>query len=150
MEAWRQILRGDWRYVLAGFAVTLLWNLLATLRWGIIVDQMAGVRRFCPYPHLFTFHMIGMLTGQILPITVGMLGSRPAALSLSRGMSLKRAGLSVFLDKLFDLILALLLVVPAALYLVGWISLPLALGLMVALALLGALILGWQFEGRCA
>jgi uncharacterized protein (TIRG00374 family) len=90
--------------------------------------------------------MIGMLIGQVVPVTVGMLGGRPVALSLSQGVSLKRSALSVFLDKLFDLILALLLVVPVALYLVGWISRTLAFGLIAGLVVLGGLVIAWQYE----
>lgn len=145
VEAWRQVLGGDWRYVLAALAVTALWNLLATYRWATIARQMVGGVSI-PFRHYFTYHMIGMFAGQVLPITVGMLGGRPAALSLSQGVPLRRSGLSVFLDKVFDLGLALLLVGPAGLYLVDWVSLPLALGLMAGMAALGSLLVAWKFE----
>jgi len=101
IEAWQQIVRGDWRYVLAAFGATLLWNLVAAYRWSLIA------RRVTEEPE---------------------------------------GGLSVFLDKLFDLLLALLLVTPVALYLVGWIQQPLALSLMGGTAMLGALLVGWQYE----
>ncbi len=146
VEAWQQIIHGDWRYILAAFAVTLLWNVVAAYRWSIIANEVIDFQEPCPYRYYFTYHMIGMLIGQVVPVTVGMLGGRPVALSLSRSVSLKRAALSVFLDKLFDLILAVLLVTPVALYLVGWISLPLALGAMGAIALAGLLLVIWQYE----
>ncbi len=145
-EAWQQIVRADWRYLLAALAVTLLWNLAAAYRWSLIAGEISTEAGQCPFPYYFTYHMIGMLTGQVVPITVGMLGGRPVALSLSRGISLKRSALSVLLDKLFDLLLALLLVAPVAVYLVGGISLPLAFGLMGGLALVGAVLLGWKYE----
>ncbi len=146
VEAWRQILGGDWRYVLAAFAVTLLWNLVAACRWALITTQVMGAADRCPYRYYFTYHMIGMVTGQVVPVSVGMLGGRPAALSLSRGGSVRRALLSVLLDKLFDLLLALLLVVPVAFYLVGWLDLAPALGAMGGLVAVGAVLLGWQYE----
>jgi len=146
IEAWQQIVHGDWRYVLAAFGVTLLWNLVAAYRWSLIAHHVTEEPSVTPYRYYFTYHMLGMMVGQVLPITVGMLGGRPVALSLSRGVSLKRAGLSVLLDKLFDLLLAVLLVTPVALYLVDWISQPLALGLMVGLVAVGALLVGWQYE----
>lgn len=145
-EAWRQILHGDSRYVLAAAGVTLLWNFVAAWRWAIIANHLVGSPEPTPFRYYFTFHMLGMFIGQVVPITAGMLGGRPVALSLSRGVSLKRAGLSVFVDKLFDLLLALLLATPIALFLVKWIDLTLALSLMGAVAL-GALIGFWfQFE----
>jgi len=145
VEAWRQVLRGDWRYVLAALGVTALWNLLAAYRWATIARPMVGEAAI-PFRHYFTYHMIGMFAGQVVPITVGMLGGRPTALSLSQGVPLRRSALSVFLDKVFDLGLALLLVVPVALYLVDWISLPLALGLMAGMAALGSLFVAWKYE----
>jgi uncharacterized protein (TIRG00374 family) len=146
IEAWQQIVRGDWGYVLAALAVTLLWNMVAAYRWSLVTQQVAGEPANFAYKYYFTYHMIGMVTGQVLPITIGMLGGRPAALSLSREVSIRRAALSVFLDKFFDLMLALLLVGPVALYLIDWIDLPLALGLMGGMVLFGAAVVGWKYE----
>jgi uncharacterized protein (TIRG00374 family) len=145
VEAWQQVLGGDWRYVLAALGVTALWNLLAAYRWATIARHVVD-NRSIPYRHYVTYHMIGMFTGQVVPITVGMLGGRPVALSLAHGVPLRRSALSVFLDKVLDLALALLLVVPVALHLVDWISLPLALGLMGAMAVLGAVLAAWKYE----
>lgn len=146
VEAWRQIARADGRYLVAAFLLTLLWNVVAAYRWALIAGQVSAEAKACPFRYYLTYHMIGMLTGQVVPISVGMLGARPVALNLSRGVSLKRAALSVFLDKLFDLIQALLLVIPVALFLVGWISLPLALGLMAATTVVGLVATGWKYE----
>jgi uncharacterized protein (TIRG00374 family) len=145
VEAWQQIVKGDWRYALAALAVTLLWNLVAAFRWSLIANRVVGAK-ICAFRYFFTYQMIGMLTGQVVPITVGMLGARPVALSLSQQVSLKRSALSVFLDKLFDLALALLLVIPVALYLVGWIERPLAFWIMGSLVVVGALLIAWKYE----
>ena len=145
VEAWQQILDGDWRYVLAALGVTLAWNLVATYRWSLIANQLFG-HEVCAFRYYFTYQMIGMLIGQVVPITVGMLGGRPVALSLSQQVSLRRSALSVVLDKLFDLILALLLVTPVALYLVGWIERPVAFGIMAGVALGAVLLIAWQYE----
>lgn len=145
VQAWQQILDGDWRFVLGVLAVTIAWNLVAAYRWSLIANEVVG-RKICSFRYFYTYQMIGMLIGQVVPITIGMLGGRPAALSLSQEVSLKRSALSVFLDKLFDLILALLLAVPVALYLVGWIERPLAFGLMGSLVVAGILALAWYYE----
>ena len=145
VEAWEQILQGDWRYVLAALAVALLWNLVAAFRWMLIANQVMGAR-VCAFRYFFTYQMIGMLAGQVVPVTIGMLGARPVALSLSQQAPFVRSALSVFLDKLFDLALALLLVVPVALFLVGWIERPLAFGIMGGAVVVGALLIGWQYK----
>ncbi len=146
IEAWQQIFQGDPLYVLAALAAALAYNLLAAYRWHLIAGSVTQGQPGCPYRFYFAYHMIGMLTGQIVPIGVGMLGGRPMALSLSGRVTLRRAALSVVLDKFFDLILALLVAGPVALYLVDWISLPLAGALMAAAALAGLLLVGWQYE----
>jgi uncharacterized protein (TIRG00374 family) len=146
IKAWEQILQADWRYVVAAFVVTLAWNMVAAFRWSLIAKKVVPGTEDCPYPYFFTYQMIGMLIGQVVPITVGTLGGRPVALSLSRGVSLKRSVLSVLLDKLFDLLLAVMLVVPVALYLAGWIDLSLAFGLMGAVVALGFLLMASRYE----
>jgi len=145
INAWQVIVQADWRYVFVAFVVTLLWNLVATYRWSLIANQVVDFPEPCPFRYYYTYQMIGMLTGQVLPITVGMLGGRPVALSLSRSVSLRQSALSVFVDKLFDLILALLLVLPVALFLVDGISLYVALGLMASTVIVGAIVIGLRY-----
>jgi uncharacterized protein (TIRG00374 family) len=145
-QAWQQVLRADWRYLLAALGITLSWNLLSAYRWALLAERVAGGASAIPLRYYLTFHLIGMLTGQVLPIGVGMLGARPVALHLSRGVSLRRATLSVLLDKLFDPILALLLVGPVALHLIGGLELPVALALMAGTAAAGAAVVGWRYE----
>jgi uncharacterized protein (TIRG00374 family) len=145
LETWQQIIQADWRYVLAALTATLLWNMVAAYRWALIARHIAG-DTICPYRYFFTYQMLGMLVGQIVPITVGMLGARPVALSLSQGVPLRQSALSVFLDKLFDLTLALLLVVPVALYLVGWLERSVAFALMTGIVVIGAAMIGWQYD----
>jgi uncharacterized protein (TIRG00374 family) len=143
--AWQQILRGDLAYVVATLAVTILWNMLAAYRWSLLARQVVG-QRICAYRYFLTYQAIGMLIGQVVPITVGMLGGRPVALSLSQQVSLRRSALSVLIDKLFDLALALLLALPVALYLIGLIDLGVALGGISGLVLAGAALIGWKYE----
>ncbi|MBN1658168.1 MAG: flippase-like domain-containing protein [Anaerolineae bacterium] len=145
-DAWQQIVNGDWGYAAAALAVTIAWNLLAAFRWASISRWVLADAGPLPFRYYFTYHMIGMFMGQVVPITVGMLGARPVALSLSQEVSLRRSAVAVLLDKLFDLLLALLLVGPVALYLVGWLGLTTTLVLMVCAVILGAIVVGWQYE----
>ncbi len=146
VEAWRQIIQSDWRYLLAGLAATLVWNLIAAYRWYLIADAVTEGNPGPGYRYYFTYHMLGMAIGQLVPISVGMLGGRPVGLSLSGTVPIRRAILSVVLDKFFDVILALSFLIPVACYLVDWISLPLALGLMAAIAIVEAVLISWQYE----
>lgn len=146
VEDWQQIIQSDWRYLLAGLAAALVWNLIAAYRWFLIADAVTEGKHGPAYRYYFTYHMLGMAIGQLVPISVGMLGGRPVALSLSGTVPLRRAVLSVVLDKFFDVILALSLLIPIACYLVDWISLPLALGLIAVIVVVEASLIGWQYE----
>lgn len=145
-DAWRKITQADWRPLLAALGFSMVWYLVAAYRWTLIARQMGPEAAACPFRYYVTYHMLGMLTGQVVPVSVGMLGTRPLALNLSQGVPLRRAALSVFLDKTFDVLLALILVLPVALYLADWVSLGLSLALMGAAALLGAIVIGWRYE----
>lgn len=145
-DAWEQMVNGDWRYAVAALIVTAAWNLLAAFRWASISRWVLGDAGNLPFRYYFTYHMIGMFLGQVVPITVGMLGGRPVALSLSQEVSLRRSAVAVLLDKLFDLFLALLFIVPVALYLVGWLGLTTTLILMACAVIGGAIVVAWQYE----
>ena len=146
IEAWQQITQAEWQYVLAAFVIATLGSMVGAFRWSLIAEEVVAAPEPTPYRYYFTYQMIGMLIGQVVPITVGMLGGRPMALSLSRGVSFRRAALSVVIDKAFDLYLALLLAGPVALYLVGWLKLPVAGALMGVMLAIGGLLVGWQYE----
>ena len=145
-NAWEQMVNSDWGYAARVLGITIAWNLLAAFRWASISRWVLGDAGRLPFRYYFTCHMIGMFLGQVVPITVGMLGGRPVALSLSQQVSLRRSALSVLLDKLFDLFLALLVALPAALYLVGWLSLTTTLVIMAVAVVAGAIAIGWQYE----
>lgn len=145
-NAWEQMVNGDWRYAAGALGVTVMWNLLGAFRWALITRHLLGEAGKLPFRFYFTYHMMGMFLGQVVPITVGMLGGRPVALSLSQKVSLKRCAVAVLLDKLFDLFLALLFVGPVALHLVGWLEMTPALVLMGGAVVLGAIIVAWQYE----
>ena len=146
VEVWRQIAQSDLRYVVLGLAATLVWNLVAAYRWYLIAEAVTEGNPGPGYRYYFTYHMLGMAIGQLVPISVGMLGGRPVALSVSGTVPLRRAVLSVVLDKFFDLILALLLLIPVACYLVDWISLGVTFGLMAAVVIAAAALMGWHYE----
>jgi uncharacterized protein (TIRG00374 family) len=145
-EVWRQIFQANPLYLAAFLAVLLAWNLVATYRWYLIAGAVTQGHPGSSFPQYFTYHMIGMLTGQILPIGVGLIGGRAVALTLAGKVPLSRSALSVVLDKFFDVVLAALLAVPAALYLVDWITLPMTVVLVAIVVLLGLVLVGWQYE----
>lgn len=146
VDVWVQLLQANFWYILAILAVTILWNVVATYRWSIIADRITQDIYHVPFRYYFAYQMIGIVTGQIVPVTLGMLGGRAVALTLSKGVPLRYSLLSTFIDKLFDLGLALLLAIPVALGLAGWISLTYTLMIMGLIAVFVIAFLAWRFE----
>ena len=71
VEAWRRIIQSDWRYLLAGLVATLVWNRIAAHCWFLIADAVTEGNPGPRYRYYFTYHMLGMAIGQLVPISVG-------------------------------------------------------------------------------
>ncbi len=126
-----------WAFVAAGSAA-----FLTSMRWGLIVNSLEG-RVVGSRLHYFHYVMMGKISSLFVSQYLGDYGVRPLALRASGTTTLGRAFYSVLLDRLFDLILSLLLVLPTLLYLVKIISAD-------VLMLLIVIVLGsyWAISAR--
>jgi uncharacterized protein (TIRG00374 family) len=142
LEALRRVARIDLRYLACAFVGAALAAFVTSLRWGLIVDALEGSAAGSRL-HYFYYVMMGKLSSTFVSQYVGDYGVRPLALKASGKTTVGRAVYSVFLDRLFDLILSLLFLVPGLLF----------LGRVVSAEVLSALILlsvgtYWVVSGR--
>jgi uncharacterized protein (TIRG00374 family) len=101
-------------YLAAALVAATAAAFLTSLRWGAIVNSLEG-RVVQSKLNYFYYVMLGKMSSLFVSQYVGDYGARPLALKASSGTALGRAFYSVLLDRLFDLILSLLYVVPTAL-----------------------------------
>ncbi len=129
VEALRQVARVNPLYLIGAFVATGLSAFVTSVRWGLIVNALEGRRAATPL-YYFYYVMMGKISSTFVSQYVGDYGVRPLALKTSSNTSMGRAFYSVLLDRFFDLMLSLLLVVPGLMYLGGFVS-PEALAVLV-------------------
>ncbi len=97
----------------------LVWS--AAYRWRMIAIRLVGGGSvsFTRFVHYF---LLGRLLGFLLPAEATDVGIRTLALRRSGRLSLAGAAYSVLLDRLFDFVVLIWLVIPALLCLGGWIG----------------------------
>jgi len=123
-------------FLLLCFAANLLLFVTSSLRWGYVINKIEGYK-VCSYYNYFVFFMSGRFLGQYISRAGGDLLLRPALLNRVNGVALKKGIYATFLEKTFDLMLILILIIPAVLYLFkitpGYISLLIAITSFAAL-----------------
>jgi uncharacterized protein (TIRG00374 family) len=105
-----------WAFVAAASAAYV-----TSLRWGLIVEALEGSTGRSKLRY-FYYVMMGKISSTFVSQYVGDYGVRPLALKASGATSMGRAVYSVLLDRFFDLMLSLLLLVPVSLYLAEVVS----------------------------
>ena len=121
VEALRRVASVNLWYLACAFVGAGLAAVVTSLRWGLIVDALEGPSARSRL-HYFYYVMMGKISSTFVSQYVGDYGVRPLALKASGATSMGRAFYSVLLDRVFDLMLSLLFLVPGSLYLAGVVS----------------------------
>ena len=141
VEALTVVARPNVLYLLYAFAFSASADVLTSLRWGGIVNALEGKVVQSRLSYLY-YVMLGKLSSVFVSQYVGDYGARPLALRASSGTSLSKGFYSVLLDRLFDLILSLLFVVPAVLCFLNvvppYLAVPVSLVVVAAYWTVGA------------
>jgi uncharacterized membrane protein YbhN (UPF0104 family) len=124
-------------FLIGAFGCTLAIVLCIGLRWSMFVQAVSvsspRVLESCRY---FLWNRV---IGFVVPKDLSDVGGRVLLLTTRHGVSPSEAAVSVLLDRLFDLALALILLGPALLFLSGVVSLQgFVIGLVVLLLTGGA------------
>ncbi|MBU4332069.1 flippase-like domain-containing protein [Patescibacteria group bacterium] len=134
--SWRSLLGVNITYLTLSFFTSLIMCGLFSYRWGLIVNyvQKAKVMSFIEY---FFYYTLSFLIGSFTIHEPVSFTARVAALKASKKISLFKATSATLIERIFDLINLLLVVVPSLLFFLNIISLGLALALScLAIALL--------------
>lgn len=120
-EALSRVAHGDPVYLFATLLVIGGITLIGSLRWRLLVSALT---RQPPLPvrQIYHYNIIGRFISLFAPRGVGDFAARPLALRTGGGSSLGIAVYSTLLDRMFDYILLVLLVVPALLYVARIVS----------------------------
>jgi uncharacterized protein (TIRG00374 family) len=113
VEAWRQLLDADGRWVGVAFGCTAALTFVTATRWGTIANALAGTR-LCSTRAYYHYLMMGRTAGLVLPETVAVHTVGPLTMKAGGHASFGLAFSSLLIDKLFDLGLSGLLLLPTA------------------------------------
>jgi uncharacterized protein (TIRG00374 family) len=104
-----------WIFVFGMFLSTFAFILLHTLRWKKIVDAISGKKG----ENLFSFYkwvIHSYVLGYIMPIDVSLIGVRTYYLTQYKHLSLPASLFSVTLDRLLDVLIFFVVLIPSIFY----------------------------------
>jgi uncharacterized protein (TIRG00374 family) len=117
----------------AGLAITALivHTALTAYKWGIVTQKLTPDNQQ-PLKFYFFYTTLGSLTMQVMPQYVGMVMVQNLALRVHKVGSVSRGFLSVVYDQFFNLLIPSLLFPTSILYVLGYISLSVAVFIWIA------------------
>lgn len=102
-------------------------------RWGTLANALGGGRigAWHDYYHYF---IVSRMLGFLVPKDISDLGGRTVWLNQLHGLTLSRAGASVIIDRLFDMLCAAIFLLSVLPYWLGCFQASVGIGLMFVLA----------------
>lgn len=134
-----------WIYVLGMFLVTFAFILLHTLRWKKIVDALSK-RQGTSFLPFYRWMIHSYTLGYIMPKDVSLVSVRTYYLKQYENLPLSASLFSVALDRLLDIVVFLIVVIPCLLFVTKILS-P-AISFMVMALSVGALLLILRWKGE--
>lgn len=118
-------------YAGAAIAALILHTFLTAYKWGLVTQKLTPDNQQPQKFYLF-YTTLGSLTMQFMPQYVGMVMIQNLALRVHKISSFSKGFLSVVYDQFFNLLIPLLLFPTSILYVLGYISLSVAVWAWIA------------------
>lgn len=121
----------------AGLAITtlIIHTVLTAYKWGLVTQKLTPDNHQ-PLKFYLFYTTLGSLTMQFMPQYVGMVMVQNLALRIHKISSFSKGFLSVVYDQFFNLLIPLLLFPTSILYVLGYISLGVAIFIWIATIIL--------------
>jgi uncharacterized membrane protein YbhN (UPF0104 family) len=119
-----RVLEADPIWLVSAFACTVFITVFWARRWGLLANKLTGSSTV---PNWWYYHslILSRAVSLFVPESVGAFGTGTLSLRFSQGVPMTIGLYSLILDRLFDLLTALLLVLPAILFILGiWPVIP--------------------------
>lgn len=132
----------------AGLAIAalILHTFLTAYKWGLVTQKLTPDNQQ-PLKFYLFYTTLGSLTMQFMPQYVGMVMVQNLALRLHKISSFSKGFLSVVYDQFFNLLIPLLLFPTSLLYVLGYISLSVAVFIWIATIILTHFIINKWHRG---
>ena len=118
------VLEADPIWLVGAFICTVFITAFWARRWGLLASKLSGLSKVSGWWY-YQCLMLSRTVSLFVPESVGGLGTGTLSLRFSRGVPVTIGLYSLILDRLFDLLTALMLGLPAILFVVGiWPAIP--------------------------
>lgn len=124
--SWRTLWQINFTYLTLSFITTVIMCGLFSYRWGLIVNCIQGEKVLSFFEYLF-YYTLSFLLGSLTVNEPVSFATRVASLKISSKISVFKATNATLIERLFDVVNLLLVVVPSMLFFFNLISLELAL-----------------------
>jgi uncharacterized protein (TIRG00374 family) len=142
IPALERVIRSDFRYLAVTLVAVAGVTAASAYRWGLLANAMAG-RKVASWGQYYHYNILGRVTGLFIPKLAGDFGTRSLALSASQDSGLGLAFSSAVLDRVFDIMALVILLVPGLLFVGKAVSMTraalLSLGLIILVGVVIAL-----------
>lgn len=120
-----RVLKADPVWLVGAFVSTVLITVFWARRWGLLASKLSGLSTVSGWWYYHCL-ILSRAVSLFVPENVGGLGTGTLSLRFSQGVPVTIGLYSLILDRLFDLLTALTLAVPAILFVLGiWPAIPL-------------------------
>jgi uncharacterized protein (TIRG00374 family) len=120
-----RVLEADPVWLVGAFVSTVFIIVFWARRWGLLANKLSGLSNVSGWWYCHCL-ILSRVVSLFAPESVGGFGTGTLSLKFSQGVPVTIGLYSLVLDRLFDLLTALTLVVPAMLFVLGiWPAIPL-------------------------
>jgi uncharacterized protein (TIRG00374 family) len=119
-----RVLEADPIWLVGAFVSTILITVFWARRWGLLTNRLSGLSTVSSWWYYHCL-ILSRAVSLFVPESIGAFGTGTLSLRFSGGVPMTIGLYSLVLDRLFDLITALTLAVPATLFVLGiWPAIP--------------------------
>lgn len=135
-----RVLQADPIWLVGAFVSTVFITVFWARRWGLLASKLSGLSTVSGWWYYHCL-ILSRAVSLFVPESVGGLGTGTLSLRFSQGVPVTIGLYSLVLDRLFDLLTALTLAVPALLFVLGiWPAAPSCALYVLTLALLWVIL----------
>jgi uncharacterized protein (TIRG00374 family) len=113
-----RVLEADPIWLIGAFVCTIFITVFWARRWALLTNKLSGLSTVSGWWYYHCL-ILSRAVSMFVPESVGRFGTGTLALRLSQGVPVTIGLYSLILDRLFDLLTALTLILPATLFVLG-------------------------------
>lgn len=121
VDSLRRISEVNLGYIALAFGATTLGSMISAWRWAVLTDMLFG-HKMASIPAYYRSYILSRMASLVMPQTASDLALRPLIHSVATGTTPTAPFASVLIERLLDVAIAVLTLLPATLFVMGFIE----------------------------